>query len=65
MAFDTPENRHRYEVALTQHTSLMESDGKNGLSYQRGWGGYVWRKMEDDFEHWCAGRQNKLKEQGE
>jgi len=65
MAFDTPENRHRYEVALTQHDKLMVSDGKNGQSYQRGWAGHNWREREDDFEHWCAGRQNRLKEKAD
>lgn len=58
MAFDTPENRHRYTVALTEHKRHMIAQDKNGLSYRRGWEGNEWRNMEDDFEHWCAGRQN-------
>ena len=62
MAFDTPENRYRYETALLRHDDLMSSMTKEGESYRRGWRGYNWRRQEDDFEHWCAGRENKKKE---
>lgn len=62
MAFDTPENRFRYERALDMHSVLIMSASKDGRSYQRGYEGRDWRKMEDDFEHWCAGRENKKRQ---
>jgi len=68
MAFDTPENRFRYERALDMHSVLIMTAGKDGDSYRRGYEGHKWREMVDDFEHWCAGRTNaqkhKSKEQG-
>ena len=59
MAFDTPENRQRYNVALTEHEKWLNENSRYGVSYTRGWNGDKCRMMTDDFEHWCAGRQNK------
>jgi hypothetical protein len=59
MAFDTPENRHRYEVARTQHDQQMSAKDRNGGSYRRGWNGCDYHSVDDDFEHWCAGRENQ------
>jgi hypothetical protein len=62
MAFDTPENRHRFDVAMTEHDKWFNHNSRNGVSYTRGWNGDDWRKVTDDFEHWCAGRENKKKQ---
>jgi hypothetical protein len=62
MAFDSPENRRRYEVALTKHDELITAKSREGLSYQNGYNGLQWDAIMDDFEHWCAGRQNRTKD---
>ncbi len=59
MAFDTPENRHRYEVALTEHDKWMHHNSRYGVSYTRRWQGKEWCRVTDDFEHWSAGRENR------
>lgn len=61
MAFDTPLNRHRYEIALTEHDKWIDHHSRYGESYTRGWKGKDWRPATDDFEHWCAGRDNRKK----
>ena len=62
MAFDTPQNRFRYERALDMHSVLIMAAGNNGASYRRGFNGLDWREDEVDFEHWCAGRENKKRQ---
>jgi hypothetical protein len=57
--FDTPENRHIYEDALTRHDELMDAETKNGRAYRFG---YMGKSMSDhpllSYEHWRAGQQN-------
>ena len=62
MAFDSLENRYRFNVALAEHDKWLNHNSLYGTSYTRGWSGADWRENTDDFEHWCAGRENRKRQ---